>query len=83
MYKVSKYNINFKIKDEEFLYNSISKSFLKTSKKFNIEEELSKINFSNYNNQELIKNGFVIEEDVDELSNIDFLYRKIFLIIQI
>lgn len=81
--KFSNYNIIREINGEKYVYNSATKAFLKASLLSSIPFEDSKINnaetlFSTEELPPLIENGFIVDNDFDELKALEYVYRKNF-----
>lgn len=77
--KLSRYNIIKKYDDKVLLYNSFSKASLILEKDSNLKmfydmDEFEKISESEKNI--LIKNGFVVDDNRDELEEIKYIYQQ-------
>ena len=77
--KVSKYNIIKEIDDKILVYNSYSKAsiFLESGSDTSMFEDIESFNELDSDNKKLlIDEGFVIEDDRDELSEIKYIYEQ-------
>jgi uncharacterized protein len=81
-YKASDYNIFIKEDNQNFLFNSLSRACVKIdSKKIERIENLLKDPSIKENDQYkniLIKNGFVIKKDINEIEFLDYIYNSNF-----
>lgn len=80
--KFSNYNIFRKINGEPYVYNSVTKAFLKVSDT-EIPFENSLLTnveclFQEADLATLIENGFIIEDNFDELKALEYIYKKSF-----
>ena len=69
------------INGEDYIYNSVTKAFLRVSGDSKVPFESSEISnversFSAENLATLIENGFVIEDNFDELKSLEYIYKK-------
>lgn len=81
--RFSSYNIICNIDDKKYVYNSISKSViqLQTDCKYDFENDhLSNVEdfFDNEQCFFLQKNGFIVENDLDEFRALEYIYKKNF-----
>lgn len=79
MYKISRYNIIKKSEDKIIVYNSYTKASLFLGKDSNIDafKSIDKFNELDKKTKKiLIDNGFVIDENRDEFSEIKYMYEK-------
>lgn len=79
MYKLSRYNIVKNSNDSTYVYNSISKGCLVLEKDSNISflENIDDYNkLSDEEKKIMIDNGFVVEEDRNELDELIYLVQK-------
>ena len=83
--KLSKYNIVHTVNGKTYLYNSLTKAAIRLN-----SEETAAIDFANdsivdiqallnhASIEQLVKNGFIVDDDFDELKAIEYIYRKNF-----
>ena len=79
MYKISNYNIVKEYKDKIIVYNSYTKAniFLEKGSSTKAFEDIDEFNKLDENTKNiLIRNGFIIDEDRDEFSEIKYMYEK-------
>jgi len=81
--KFSKYNIIRNINGTNYVYNSVTKAFLKADDENVIDFQNSKLKnvetfFEPELLTELIDNGFVLDDKYDELKALEYVYRKNF-----
>lgn len=78
MYKESEFNNIITINGKKHIYNSMTKAYIKIHDDLSIREIVNKINNKEKNHLffELIKYGFIIEKDFDEISLLEYGYNK-------
>lgn len=69
--KQSKYNIDVKINGEDCIYNSLSKAFI-------LKDAFEFINDDSEVKKTLYENGFIIDNEFDELLHLQYLYQHEF-----
>lgn len=77
--KLSKFNIKIEDKDQILIYNSYTKASIylpKNSDTLPIEDIESFKKFNTGEQKILIENGFVIDDDKDELSELKYIFEK-------
>lgn len=86
MFKESKYNIKVKNSKEnrDLMYNSLTKAYIEMCPSVSFKEITDKLNngidttneLEDY--KDLIENGFIVDNDFNEIDGFEFLYRKNF-----
>lgn len=79
--KFSNYNVIREINGDKYVYNSVTKAFLKVTFQRSIPFEDPTINnaetyFPPEELLALIENGFILDDDFDELKALEYIYRK-------
>lgn len=81
--KISKYNIYCTIKGENYIYNSVSKAFVKLNDNMHLNADNGEVNIENIQktiSKEdfalLIDNGYIVDDNYDELKALEYIYKK-------
>lgn len=79
MYKQSRFNSVRKFGEKVIIYNSLTKAFLKVREASTIEKVVSELNTKSINEEkyiDLIQNGFVVEDQKDEVAEFQYIFNK-------
>lgn len=80
--KFSNYNVFRRINGNPYVYNSVTKAFLRVSDTALPFEDSTLTNVEQFFQEDdltvLIENGFVVEDNFDELKALEFIYKKSF-----
>lgn len=79
MYKESRFNILKEIDGELIIYNTVSKAFLRVKEKDVLRNALEILNENRSDSEKyqvLIKNGFIVPADKDEVLELKYIFNK-------